>query len=193
MAEHGYDATSLSMIAKTSGFPSSSICWHFTSKEGVLATVMKSGAEHFFTFFQSTPWFSGTPAERLRQAIMFTARSLMSDPEHRQFLQVQLRFRLNRHQRPIDPAFVEIADSVRAGGIEFMHHWISDSYAEHGRDRADAVADELSEFGVTMIDGVFLALQDADPDGAAYDTKRDVLLDQAASALIALVEERIGS
>lgn len=190
MAEHGYDATSLSMIAKASGLPSSSIYWHFGNKEGVLAAVMQQGAEHFFTFFNQTPWFSGAPAERLRQAITHTGRSLLTDPEHRQFLNIQLRFRLNRRQRPEDPEFIHTADSVRAAGIEFMQRWISDSYAEYGRAFSDAVAAELAEFGVALVDGAFLALQDADLDDAARAAKVERLLEHIVSALVALVEER---
>lgn len=179
------------MIARESGFPSSSIYWHFASKEGVLAAVMKDGAEHFFDFYHTTPWFKGTPAERLHQAILYTSTSLLTDSENRQFLQIQLRFRLNRDQRPNDPELVRIADSVRAGGIEAMHHWISDSYAEHGREFADAAADDLAEFGVLMMDGTFIALQEAGMGEEAFEAKRDALLEHAASALVALVEARV--
>lgn len=190
IAKYGYDATSLSMIASASGFPSSSIYWHFGSKEGVLAAVMKQGADHFFTFFQKAPWFSGTPSERLRQALVHTGHSLLTDPEHRQFLNIQLRFRLNRRQRPDDREFVATADSVRAGGIEFMRRWISDSYAEYGREFSDAAAAEFAEFGVLLVDGVFIALQEAEEDEDAQAVKRDLLLNWAATALVSLVEAR---
>ncbi len=191
IARHGYEATSLSMIANESGLPASSIYWHFGSKEGVLAAVMQEGAEHFFTFFKQTPWFSGTPAERLRQAILHTATSLLTDTGHRQFLAIQLRFRLNRRHYAADADFVTIADTVRAGGIEFMRQWISDAYAEHGREFSDAAAAELAEFGVLMIDGVFIALREAEQDEAARTEKMSALLERAASALVALVEARL--
>lgn len=44
MATRGYDGTSISALAKSSGLPASSIYWHFGSKEGVLKAVMERGA-----------------------------------------------------------------------------------------------------------------------------------------------------
>ena len=189
IAEHGYDGTSLSQIAKASGLPSGSIYWHFESKAGVLAAVIRQGAERFFAFFDHRPWFEGTPEERLRQAMLHTVRSLMAQPEHRQFLQIQLRYLLNVHHHPSDSEFAAAADAARAGGVEFMRRCVVESYLEQGRDFAEAAGAEVAEFGVLMVDGIFIALQNATDDEAAREEKMNRLIDQTVVALIGLIED----
>ncbi len=182
MAERGYDGTSMSLLCKEVGLPASSIYWHFGNKEGVLAAVMERGAQHFFTAFQDPEWFSGTPSEKLHKVFITTGTSLIEDPEHAQFLQLQLRFRLNREAHR-GKTFHDLAESVRTQGIEFMHSWIFKAYSEYGDDTAQRVADELAEFGVALIDGIFISERGGMKSTAA------TMLDRAASSLVALAEE----
>lgn len=186
MAERGYDGTSMSLLCKETGLPSSSIYWHFTSKEGVLAAVMERGAQHFFHAFPEPEWLQGSPSERLHQVFMKTGLSLIEDPEHSQFLQLQMRFRLNRelHRGKV---FHEVAENVRRQGVEFMASWIRRAYAGLGDDAARRLGDELAEFGVALIDGVYLAAK------AGASTPTTTLLDRAATSLVAVAEEMLAA
>ncbi|GAA5023139.1 TetR/AcrR family transcriptional regulator [Streptomyces siamensis] len=40
MSQHGYAATSISMISTACGLPTSSIYWHFGSKEGIYVAML---------------------------------------------------------------------------------------------------------------------------------------------------------
>ena len=187
MAERGYDGTSMSLLCREVGLPASSIYWHFGSKEGLLAAVMERGARHFFDAFTEPDWFEGTPSERLHQVFMQTGLSLIEDPQHAQFLQLQLRFRLNRELHR-GKSFHELAESVRAEGIAFMGSWIRKAYAPtYGEKTAQRLADELAEYGVALIDGVYLAAQ----AGAQTPTRR--MLDHAATSLVAVANESLGN
>ncbi|WAH97588.1 TetR/AcrR family transcriptional regulator [Arthrobacter sp. MMS18-M83] len=184
MAEHGYDGTSMSQLAKESGLPSSSIYWHFSSKEGVLEAVMERGARHFFGAFDDPDWFAGTPSERLHQMFLRTGLSLIGDPEHAQFLQLQLMFRLNS-QRHREKASHDVATAVRTEGVAFMHRWIKGAYEEYGEQVSEQIASELDEFAVAMIDGIYLTIKAGSPVTPA------VLLDHAATALVGLAEDAL--
>jgi len=153
IATLGYDGMSMSQLAKASGLPSSSIYWHFGSKEGVLAAVMERGATRFFDSVQITEEAKGTPLERLRFLIGSTAHGLIV--EHTQFLEIQLTFRLHdaRHE---STAVAEVVESVLEGGITAMKRVLRHSFAEYGEEAAGRVADELAQLAVAMVDGVFL-------------------------------------
>lgn len=186
MAERGYDGTSMSLLCKEVGLPSSSIYWHFGSKEGVLAAVMERGALHFFESFPEPEWLKGTPSQRLHQIFLNTGSSLVEDPIHSQFLQLQIRFRLNRdvHQ---GKSFFDVAESVRQQGVEFMASWIYRAYEELGEEAARDIGDYLAEFGVALIDGVYLAAK------AGSRTPTQTLLTLAATSLVAVADEFLGT
>lgn len=186
MAERGYDGTSMSQLCKEVGLPSSSIYWHFGSKEGVLASVMERGASHFFESFPEPDWLTGTPSQRLHQVFLRTGTSLIEDPVHSEFLQLQIRFRLNRdvHQ---GKGFYDIAESVRQQGVAFMASWIFRAYEDLGQDTARRLGEQLAEFGVALIDGVYLAAK------AGSKTPTQTLLNLAATSLVAAADEILGN
>lgn len=182
MASRGYDGTSISQLCKEVGLPSSSIYWHFGSKEGVLAAVMERGALHFFESFPEPDWLEGPPDQRLHQIFLRTGISLIEDPLHSQFLQLQIRFRLNREQHQ-GKGFYEIAESVREQGLAYMESWIYRAYEDRGEEVARTVGKHLAEFGVALIDGVYLAAK------AGSSTPVQTLLDLAATSLSAVADE----
>lgn len=186
MAKHGFDAASVSMIAKDSGLPASSIYWHFESKDGLFAAVMKAGAERFFASFPDLDGIEGTPAERLRFALMTTAGSLATVPEYAQFLRLQLRFRIDLDHHPRDAVFYDVASEVREGGVAFMRGLIAAAYRPGAPRLADTLAAEFAELGVAIVDGVFVAMQVADGEPAADDA----ILQRGVDALVAAVESR---
>ena len=185
MAERGYDGTSLSVLVKESGFPASSIYWHFSSKEGVLAAVMERGALRFFEAVEKSDWGTGSAPEQLRRMFVQTGMALITEPENAQFLQLQLRFRLNS-ERHEGKSFYAICDSVHRRGIEVMRRQIRTAYQQHGEETAERVASRLDELAVAMIDGVYLSRRSSPPQ------ETEVLLEQAASALAAMAESTIG-
>ena len=66
LAERGYAAASIALIAKTSGLPASSIYWHFDSKENLLAAVVERGARRWLDSQPRWHSFKGDFAAFLR-------------------------------------------------------------------------------------------------------------------------------
>ncbi|WP_189348393.1 TetR/AcrR family transcriptional regulator [Zhihengliuella salsuginis] len=186
MSERGYDGTSMSALSRETGLPSSSIYWHFGSKEGVLAAVMERGADDFFSSFPDPGDEDEAPAEKLRCFVRSTGAWLLEESRNGQFLQLQLRFRLGR-SGPLAAKFSGIADAGLRKSIAYMKAWIAYAYASEGADAAERVAEETARFGVAMMDGVFLmAYGDEDVDS-------ERMVDDAAEALVSRVEARLAA
>ena len=87
MAARGYDGTSISVLAKESGLPASSIYWHFGSKEGVLKAVMERGAAQF----AASTALDGLPraASRVDRVSWVLQRAAQIIEESPEFLRLQ--------------------------------------------------------------------------------------------------------
>jgi AcrR family transcriptional regulator len=148
MATRGYAATSISDIRKACGLPSSSIYWHFGSKEGVLAAVMERGANRFFAAIPSWDEADGKPETRLT----VTAGLLAQHPD---FLRLFYLLSLERHD---DAAVAEVVRRVRDTAIAAFRDVISHLLPDHTRPaKAKRVVAELTAFAVAQSDGVFFA------------------------------------
>ena len=52
-AERGYDGTTIALVCEATGLPASSVYWHFTNKDALLAEVL----EHSYTRWRCrTSW-----------------------------------------------------------------------------------------------------------------------------------------
>ncbi len=173
MAAKGFDGASISSISKESGLPASSIYWHFSSKEGVLAAVMERGAQRFFEELDAgdVPR-NASPAEHLRAQFRAAAGAIRRDPGFlRLFILLLLSGRNDQTVR-----------RVRQAGRERVHRSLLRAFDERGAIIAEAVADELADVGLAMFDGAFLAVQN--DQGLDYEP----LLMDMADALAALGE-----
>ena len=174
MATRGYAATSISDIRKACGLPSSSIYWHFGSKEGVLAAVMERGADRFFAAIPA-----GAPAERQLRVLA----DLQS--QHPDFLRL---FYLLSLERRDDRAVAHVVRRVRDTAVTRFRAAIA---ALLPPDTPGATADralaELTAFAVALSDGVFIAdhLEPATTDVEAMYLR----LWQALAALVPIVLE----
>lgn len=156
MAERGYEATSISVLSKETGLPSSSIYWHFGSKEGVLAAVMERGTQRFFQADTQPDWGDEIedPSEAIEAMVISTGRWLLAGSEHGQFLQLQLRLRMSRTM--LGDTVRQLVDQVRDAGLDVMGRAIGHHYGSRGDEFARRVGEATAAFGVAMIDGAFL-------------------------------------
>jgi AcrR family transcriptional regulator len=160
MAERGYTATTLSVLAAETGLPKSAIYHHFQSKSGVLTAVMEHGWQGFYAAMRSVqadPPPGGTPRERLEWYLQRTGEAILS---HQDFLRLHLILVLSAEAD--DAEVAGRVDHVRAEGREHMRRMIASSFAAEGPEIAERVAAELDYFGIAGFDGAFIALQ-ADP------------------------------
>ncbi|QGU06028.1 Fatty acid metabolism regulator protein [Corynebacterium occultum] len=181
MAERGFEGTTVAALEKESGFPASSIYWHFSSKEGVLAAVMERGAVQFLGGVEQRAWQAETAAEQVKRMFIQSGMELITDPEQAQFLQLQLRFRLNR-QRHEGKAFYEVCDEVYRRGVEVMHRQIRAAYERHGAQMAENIADKTGALAVAMIDGIYLSRRNSPVE------ETEMLLEGAATSLALLAD-----
>jgi len=176
MAARGYEAASISQIAKASGLPASSIYWHFKSKEGVLAAVMERGADSFFSQLGGpgrTPRNFDEAREALREELRSSAVAIRRDPD---FLRLFILLLLSRGAD-------ETVQRVRRAARERLYDRLLYAYSGFGEEAARRVADELTDVAIAMFDGAFLAVQN-DPS-----LDYEPLLLTMADALAMLAEQ----
>ena len=176
MAANGFDGASISSISKESGLPASSIYWHFSSKEGVLAAVMERGAERFFDGLGPVATDEEvSPGENLRAVYRRASAAIRRDPG---FLRLFMLLLLSGHDD-------ESVHRVRRTARERVHDALRSAYQGEGPVVANAVADELADIGIAMFDGAFLAVQN---NG---DLDYEQLLVAMADALAALADAAV--
>lgn len=156
MAERGYDATSIAVLSAETSLPSSSIYWHFGSKEGVLAAVLERGAERFFAECAELVDTGGgsDPSEEIIAAMGDLGRWLLAGGEHSRFVQLQLRFMMNREQ--LGDQARALVDQNRRSALDVLSHAIAHAYRTHGDVEARRIGVETAPFGMAVLDGVFL-------------------------------------
>jgi AcrR family transcriptional regulator len=184
MATRGYAATSISDIRNACGLPTSSIYWHFGSKEGVLAAAMERGADRFFATIPRWHQTTGPDDQKPGTQLAIVASRIA---EHPDFLRL---FFLLSLERGNDPAVSGVVRRVRNIAIERFRDAIAHLLPKDvPAAKANRVLHELTAFAVAFSDGVFFA------DHLEHDSTDVELmyrrLFQAVTALIpTLLEEK---
>jgi AcrR family transcriptional regulator len=158
MGTRGYAATSISLLAKASGLPPSSIYWHFGSKSGVLGAVLERGARRFFA--TAAPDRSAPPPEPRERLAVLVARIVAGMREHQGFLRLFVFLLLggdDGHQQD------DVVAGVRAEAHRLVRRGLRWAYLPWGEPLAERVADELGDTARAMFDGLFLTAGAAGP------------------------------
>ncbi|MGW0041005.1 TetR/AcrR family transcriptional regulator [Rhodococcus sp. NPDC003348] len=156
MAEHGYEAVSVSQLVSEASIPLSSIYHYFGSKDGVLLGVMERGARRFFAAMpdvaamRADPGLPEDPEARLRVMLGALTTELDRQPDFLRLVTVMTM------QPPTGEAerALEVVRRVRATAIELLCRVGSVAF---GLDADDPVALTLSRFALSTIDGTILA------------------------------------
>ncbi|MCO1659798.1 TetR/AcrR family transcriptional regulator [Pseudonocardia humida] len=176
MGTRGYAATSISLLAKASGLPPSSIYWHFGSKSGLLGAVMQRGARRFFA--AATPDPPASPPEPRERLALLVGRVVSGMREHPRFLRL-VAFLLLGGDGGHDQH--EAVAGVRAEARGLVRRGLLWAYLPWGEPLARRVADELTDTAQALFDGLFLTTAGGTPSAAVA---RDV-----EAALHALAEQ----
>lgn len=144
--ERGYDGTTISLVSKKSGLPPTSIYWHFTDKDDLIAAVIERS---FARWLAALEW-PGTEAmeERARQIGPQVAKALLDAPDF-----IRLGLMLALEHRPVEPRARQMFLQVRAEAFRRFESIVR------------SLAPELDEEGVRLIttyaiagaDGLFIA------------------------------------
>lgn len=183
MSERGYAATSISDICRESGLPNSVIYHHYGSKAGLLSAVMERGAREFFQALeerQTNPPTGGSTQDRLTWFLCTTGDVLGS---HQEFLRLFMILLLSNEA----PEAADVVARVRVEGNQRMHRMLKASFADHGPQAAQVVADQLLDFAMAGFEGAFLGLQ------VQAKTPHSELMNQLAEALSDLGAARLAA
>jgi AcrR family transcriptional regulator len=174
MAERGFAGTSISALSRRSGLPSSSIYWHFGSKEGLLAAVVEDGARRWFEGLPRWESLEGSPSERAQRMLEVTARALESHPEF-----LRLLFLIALERREIDADSLAAIARVRGMARTGLRRTAAELFHAAGTAVPDALAEEVATLALAMIDGIFLQhhIEPASTDvGRLFELARHALL-----------------
>src|SRR5947199_6653053 len=78
-AERGYEGASIALVSAKSGLPASSIYWHFTNKDDLIAAVIERSFGDWLAAWQVPD--EGTPRERLVGMALQIAKALLGSPD----------------------------------------------------------------------------------------------------------------
>ena len=184
MGERGYANTSIAVLSNEIGLAKSVIFHHFHSKGGLLSAVMERGLTDFFDAMREahqSPPTDGTPRERMLWYLERSADVLASRQE---FLRLHMLLILSADATEAE--VTEAIEKIRVDGREHMNRMIRGAFEEKGPETAQAIADRLDHFGMTGIDGSFLAGQAE--DGRSVHDDMELLAD----AIVLLGEQIAG-
>jgi len=95
-AERGYEGASIALVSAKCGLPASSIYWHFTNKDDLIAAVIERSFGDWLAAWQVPN--EGTARDRLAGMAMQIAKALLDSPD---FIRLGLMLALER--RPVEP------------------------------------------------------------------------------------------
>ena len=179
MTEHGYAATSISMITKMSGLPASSTYWHFGSKEQLLGAVIESAATTWLHGLKRWKDLDGSPRERLSEMMRIGATDWSGGRPA--FLRLIFLIALET-----GAANQEVMDTVRRVRMQVkrtFHRAFVEEYGEPQDQLTEQFAERLAAFCLAVADGVFI--------GGEIDAKQDQrdLYQMLATAFFAIADD----
>lgn len=156
--ERGYDGTSITAVSELSGLPASSIYWHFTDKDALIAAVIDRSFAAWVESITTIPTDldAGTdPAEVFLAGMGHAAERLTRFPD---FLRLGLMLVLER--RPSEPA---ARRRFREARDETLHR-IEAHYRAFFTGLSPAQVRQLARLTLAGSDGLFIAAELDDLD-----------------------------
>ncbi|MDP9091612.1 MAG: TetR/AcrR family transcriptional regulator [Actinomycetota bacterium] len=182
MSEHGFTATSLSLLRRESKLPSSSIYHHFGSKAELLAAVVERGADQYSQdlAIMSDCIASTDPRESIRVWLVRDAELFV---KHEQFFRMVILLFLTNEV----PIAAQTAAQIRVGARSRFRSNLEAAFAYAGSDVAGKVADALTDFALTASEGTLLMSRATGIDVSRLSLER--LADALACSGMRMVEQ----
>jgi AcrR family transcriptional regulator len=136
-AERGYEGASIALVSAKCGLPASSIYWHFTNKDDLIAAVIE----------RSLP-DEGSAEDRLSGMAMQIAKALLDSPD---FIRLGLMLALER--RPVEPRARAMFLQTRAQTCDQL----AETMRGFGPDLTEAQIQQLVTYAMAGADGLFIA------------------------------------
>ncbi len=176
-AERGYEGTSVAAVSAKCGLPASSLYWHFTDKDDLIAAVIERSFGSWLSAWRLPD--GGQPRERM---VEMAGQALTALLESQDFLRLGLMLALER--RPVEPRartmFLRVRDeAVRA---------ISANIKEIAPGLTDAQATQLTTFALAGADGLFIA-KEIGGDDVDLPAMFDILGQALYSTAVGMLDE----
>lgn len=186
VAVHGYAGTSLSMVRRACNLSASSIYWHYSGKDELIAAAL----DHAYrTQAQRLPNWLDTPPSASRTNDLYS--QLMRSPSgegEMGYWRAGLQLALTRPEVPI-PAR-ELFLQIRIEGIEWTADWWERTFPENMVQRR-AAAVLMGHLTVAVRESSFLKLRGPrSTDTAGLIRMNAMALDAVAQQLVDLAETR---
>jgi len=145
-AERGYEGTSIGAVSAKCGLPASSIYWHFTDKDDLMAAVIERSFGTWLDVWQLPA--EGSPQERLIAISIRCAQAFAESPD---FIRLGLMLTLER--RPVEPRARAMFLQVRERAFTML----VGSVRELAPELTEAQAQQLAGYAMAGADGLFIA------------------------------------
>ena len=144
--ERGYEGATISLVSKKSGLPPTSIYWHFTDKDDLIAAVIERSFQRWLAALELP---SGRGArERAIELGTQVAKALLDAPD---FLRLGLMLALEH--RPVEPRARQMFLQVRDNAFDRFTQIVRDVAPE--LDEANVRL--LTTYAIAGADGLFIA------------------------------------
>lgn len=145
-AERGYEGTSIALVSAKCGLPASSIYWHFTNKDDLIAAVIERSFANWLKAWQVP--VEGSPQDRLVGLAMQIAKALLDSSDF-----IRLGLMLSLERRPVEPR-------ARAMFLQSRAHTFDqlvEAMQGFTPDLTDAQVHQLATYAIAGADGLFIA------------------------------------
>jgi AcrR family transcriptional regulator len=145
-AERGYEGTSIALVSKKCGLPASSIYWHFTDKDDLIAAVIERSFASWLAAWQFQD--EGDAPDRMKGMAMQIAKALLDSPD---FIRLGLMLALER--RPVEARARAMFLQARAQA----YGQLIDVIRELTPALTDVQTHQLATYALAGADGLFIA------------------------------------
>jgi AcrR family transcriptional regulator len=145
-AERGYEGASIALVSAKCGLPASSIYWHFTNKDDLIAAVIERSFGDWLKAWQVP--VEGSPQDRLVGLAMQIAKALLDSPDF-----IRLGLMLSLERRPVEPRARAMFLQLRAQTFDQL----VETMRGFTPDLTDAQVHRLATYAIAGADGLFIA------------------------------------
>ncbi len=145
-AERGYEGASIALVSAKCGLPASSIYWHFTNKDDLIAAVIERSFAGWLRAWQVP--VEGSPQDRLVGLAMQLAKALLDSPDF-----IRLGLMLSLERRPVEPRARAMFLQSRAQTFDQLVETMRGFTPE----LTDAQVHQLVTYAIAGADGLFIA------------------------------------
>lgn len=145
-AERGYEGTSMALVSAKSGLPASSIYWHFTNKDDLIAAVIERSFGIWLAAWQIPR--EGVAEDRATDVAVQVAEALQDSPD---FIRLGLMLALER--RPEEPRARTMFLQVREQALVQLR----EGFAALWPELTKIEVAQLATYAMAGADGLFVS------------------------------------